>query len=415
MIIVFSCKSNEAENQNNSLNINDNHSLIEYYSTIPLRESPYASKQGVIRLTKEEAMKRNHYQFTFNNNFKLKSISFNLGNKLINPNHTSNYFFTTSQQRFEYINNLEIRTFFDRFGNQIKQRKAFKEIYTLDDLGRYKTLYFEDESGNQIENSWGISNYKWNHQDDGSVIENRYNLKGEDKPLRPGFEFYTIRLYFDRNGFLALMQNIDKSGNLVENSSGVAQDKLHFDNEGRWLGWTVLDKNHKIKRGNGPNVARGINIPNEYGYEASIRYEDIDGTAIINSHGFWGGKRYYDKFGNYDFTHFIDSLGNLGVNERAGYATAKFTWSDDGLNRLSVQLLGLKNEPVLHKTRGYALLNIVYDYDGNIVRISNFGVNNEPVNRIDNGVSVITYKYNENKRRIETKRFDKDGKELSQD
>ncbi len=415
MIILFSCNSNEEQNQNNSINKINDDSIIEYYSTIPLRESPYPSKQGVIRLTKEEAMERNHYQFTFDKNLKLKSISFYLGNELINPNHTSNYFFTTSQQKFEYIDNLEIRTFFDRFGNQRTQRRAFKEIYTLDSFGRYKSLSFEDKSGNQIENSWGISKYEWDIQNDGSVIEKRYNLKGEDKSLRPGFEFYTIRLYFEQNGFLALMQNIDKNGNLVENSSGVAQDKLHFDKDGRWLGWTVLDKNHQIKRGNGPNVAKGINIPDKYGYETSIRYEDIDGTTIINSHGFWGGKRYYDKFGNYDYTQFVDSLGNLGINERTGYATAKYTWSDDGLNRLSLQLLGLNNEPVLHKTRGYASYKNEYNQDGNIIKSSNLGLNNEPINSTGNGISFYTYKYDDNKKRIETKRFDKNGNELKKD
>jgi hypothetical protein len=63
-------------------------------------------------------------------------------------------------------------------------------------------------------------------------------------------------------------------------------------------------------------VAKGINISNNYGYEISIRYEDIDGSPIINAHGFWGGKRFYDKYGNYSYTHFIDSLGNPGINEK---------------------------------------------------------------------------------------------------
>ncbi len=412
MLFLFSCESNEEQNQDNSISGIIDNSMIEYYATIPLRESPYPGKQGVIRLTKDEAMELNHYQFVYNKNFKLKSISFCLGNELINPNHTSNYFFTTSQQKFEYIDNLEIRTFFDRFGNQRTQRKAFAEIYTLDALGKYKSLHFEDDNGNQIENSWGISKYEWEIQNDGSVIENRHNLKGEDKALRPGFEFYTIRLHFDQNGFLALMQNIGKNDNLVENSSGVAQDKLHFDKDGRWLGWTVLDKNDQIKRGNGPNVAKGINIPDRYGYESSIRYEDIDGTSIINAHGFWGGKRYYDKYGNYDFTHFIDSLGNIGINEKSGYATSKFTWSDDGRNRLSIQLLGLNNEPVLHKTRGYALLKQEYDSHKKLIRSSYYGIDKEPVNRTDNGISYITYQYDQKAKLIGNGRFDKDGNEL---
>ena len=89
-------------------------------------------------------------------------------------------------------------------------------------------------------NSWGIYEYLWEQQIDGSVIENRINRSGEPVALRPGFEFYSIRLYYEHNGVLALMQNIDSVGNLVENRTGVAQDKLHFDKKGRWLGWTVF-------------------------------------------------------------------------------------------------------------------------------------------------------------------------------
>jgi len=387
--------------------------LIEYYSTIPLRESPYPDFIGVVRLLREEALTRNHYRFEYDEQFRLISVSFRLGNTLRNPNHTANYFFTTPVQKFEYQDKKEIRTFFDRFGNQTSQRGAYREIYTLNQKGKRIGLHFEDKDGNKIENRWGILNYKWEHQKDGSVIENRYNLKGESKSLRPQFEFHTIRLYYEQNGILALMQNIDSKGSLLENSSGVAQDKLLFDEEGRWTGWNVLDKNHQPKKGNGPNVAKGINIPDRYGYEISIRYEDVDGTPLINSHGFWGGKRFYDIFGNYKMEYFIDSLGKPGINLKTGYCYAKYTWDKTGLNRLKVQLLDTRHKPVLHKLAGFVVIKHEYNGDNNLVKTSYLGLKGEKINRRDNGTSYIIYTYKDDKSRAEIKRYSKKGELLN--
>lgn len=416
IFILFNVNCNASSNENTTEHLSTSDTAqathIEYYSTIPLRESPYAEFKGIIRLTKKVASERNHYRFEYDNQFRLTSVSFMLGNKPIDPNHTSNYFFATSQQKFEYEAKKEIRTFYDRFGTQLKQRGAFKEIYTINDRGRYASLYFEDENGNRIENGWGIYEYTWEQQTDGSVIESRVDKSGKDVSLRTGFEFYRIRLYYHQNGLLALMQNIDKVGSLLENNTGVAQDQLHFDKQGRWLGWTVLDANHKIKKGNGPNVAKGINETDQYGYERSIRYEDVDGSPIINSHGFWGSERFYDKFGNYDYTQFVDKNENPGINEESGYSVAKYSWSEDGLNRIRVDLLGLNKQPVLHKTRGYASIKREYNKNGNVIKTSFLGLNNELVNRKDNDISYITYHYGRDKQLIDSKTFRKDGSQI---
>ena len=382
---------------------------VAYFSTIALRESPYPDFRGVIRMTRDQAMKRNHYRLIYDKNFRLASVSFHLGNTLREPNHTANYFFTTPVQKIHYEKGKEIRSFFDRFGNQVTQRGVFREIYMINEMGKRVALHYENENGKKMENSWGISDYKWEHQMDGSVIEKRFNLEQEPKSLRPGFEFFTIRLYYEQNGLLALMQNIDEYGNLVENSSGVAQDKLLFDEAGRWYGWNVLDKNHQIKRGNGPNVAKGINIPNEYGYETSVRYEDTDGSPLKNNYGFWGSHRFYDAFGNYDYTQFIDSTGKPGLNSRSGYCYAQYTWDRSGLNRLKVELLDTEKKAVLHKRGGYATIQQEYDQENKLIKTSYLGLDGKLVNRKDNGVAYIIYHYDEKRKRVKQIRFDRQG------
>lgn len=386
--------------------------LVEYYSTIALRESPYPDFQGVVQLSEAQAFKRNHYRFEYDENFRLIRIGFYLRDQLREPNHTANYFFTTPAQSIEYRDQLEIRTFQDRFGNAVSQRGAFREVYQLDDEGRRTALHFENETGQKVENDWGISRYIWEHQNDGSVVEKRYNLNGALQPLRPGFEFYSIRLYYEAHGTLALMQNIDEQGKLLNNDSGVAQDKLLFDKSGKWYGWRVLDKEHQLKSGNGPNVATGINIPDEYGYETSVRYEDDRGNARKNAYGFWGSKRIYDHFGNYDYTYFIDSLGKPGMNTISGYCYAEYSWDRSGLKRLKTELLDMNSKPVLHAKAGFATIEYTYNDDDQLIKVEYLDLDGNLTNRKDSGLAYIVYEYGEDHKLIGTRRFKKDGEEL---
>lgn len=389
---------------------------VEYYSTIALRESPYPAFKGVVRLSREEAMKRNHYRFTYDKSYRLSSVSFWLEDRLRRPNHTANYFFTAPLQKINYDQNREIITYYDRFGNPITQRGAHRSVYLLDEEGRRMKLHFEDDAGNIIENNWGISRYEWSRQNDGSILESRYDLRGDPRPLRPQFDFYRIRLFYDETGLLALMQNIEEDGDKLKiNDSGVAQDQLLFDRRGKWLGWNVLDDNHQLTRGNGPNVARGINTSNAYGYETGIRYEGTDGSPIINSHGFWGSKRYYDPYGNYDYTHFIDSLGNPGINFTSGYCYAFYTFDEGGYNRLKIELMDVDKNLVLHKQGGYAVIQYEYDEFDQLIKTQYLGINEESINRKDNGVAWIEYQYNDDHALVKSIRFDRSGKSLDSD
>lgn len=414
LLISFLCLTVSPGNISNSGSLGSELEVasVAYYSSIPLRESPYPRWRGLVRMNAKQAQSRNHYRFFYDDQFRLIRITFQLGEALKEPNHTANYFFTTPEIRFTYQDNLEIRTFYDRFGNPSTQRGAYKEIYTMDEMGKYQFLHFENEKLERIENTWGIAKYQWNLQPNGAVIEQRFKLNGEPQTLRPSFEFYTIRLCYEENGFLALMQNINEHGQLIENNSGVAQDKLHFDQAGLWYGWTVLDAQNQVKRGNGPNVARGINVPNEWGYESGIRYEDERGEVVKNAYGFWGSLRFYDAYGNYDFTQFIDKDGQSGIHEKAGYSIAQYLWSADGLRQEQVRLLDETKQPVMHESRGYTGFKIEYDKQGRRMKTTYLNLEGKAENRLDNGVAYIEYEYDINNRLMNSKRFDRDGKLL---
>lgn len=383
-----------------------------YYASLPLRESPYPKYQGIVPLSENEAMARNHYRFEYDSRNRPVSVSFWHQNMLIAPNHTANYFFQAAIQRIAYKPGKEIVTFYDRFNNPMTLTGGVvREVYTLNERGKRTSLHFEDANGNKVENRWGIAHYEWEVQRDGSVVENRYGLNGEAKSLRPGFPFNRIRLYYEPNGMLALMQNIDEDLKLVNNETGVAQDRLQFDEEGKWYGWNVLDASNQLKEGNGPNVAKGINIPDEFGYETSVRYEDRSGNARKGSYGFWRGLRSYDAYGNYDITWFEDQFGKPALNDQTQFCYADYTWDAEGLNLLSIAFLGVNKEPVLRRG-GYHRQLREYDASGLLVKLSYLGLDGQLINRADNGVAYMLYEYDDRNRRTVSKRYSKDGNQL---
>src|SRR5690606_38175372 len=169
------------------------------------------------------------------------------------------------------------------------------------------------------------------------------------------------KMHFDHNGRMVLMQNIDKDGTLVENASGAAQDKLTFGNDGKFHGWTVLDKNHRQKEGNAPNVARGINEPNEYGYYAKSYHLDNKGNPMLSSYGYWGTGVEYDRFGNQELVYFLDSLGNPGRHISEGLTYLRFSYDKSGYNQVLIEFLDQEEKPFMHPMGGYASQKNNYD------------------------------------------------------
>ena len=74
IVLLCSCNSDIQKTQSEVFG-----KLIEYYSSIPLRESPYPDFKGIVRLSEEEALSRNHYRFEYDDKFRLKNVSFWLG------------------------------------------------------------------------------------------------------------------------------------------------------------------------------------------------------------------------------------------------------------------------------------------------------------------------------------------------
>lgn len=370
---------------------------VAYYANLAFRESPYADFRGVAPLAPEEAARRNHYRFVYRPDGRVAEIAFRLGDRLRPTNHTANHFFLAPLIRFRYSDGREERAFFDHHGRPTAVRgEVYREIYTLDELGYRTELHFEGRDGSRVESSWDIASYHWRTGEDGRVVEWRKNLAGERVPLRPGFDFGVIRLSYDARGMVSLMQNIGRDGELVENDSGAAQDRLEYLPGGFHHAWNVLDAAGRPERGNGPDVARGIIERDRHGYETAIRYQDEDGEPIANAYGFIRSETTYDRFGNWLMRGFYDAEGRPVPVDRLGYQRYEFEWDASGRNLLSMQYLDAAGRPVAHGERGYARVEMEYDGDGNQLRQRYLDTAGRPAVRSDRGFASIERQFDEN-------------------
>lgn len=387
---------------------------VFYYSTVEFVETPLSPLKGSVPLKMDEAMKRNHYRFSYNEKHQLVSVSFYNGNLPKDPNHTANLFTLSHLMSFDYGLDSETISFFNTKGEPTEVLGDCRNfVYTYNDLGFRNGLYFLDKEGKRLTNSWGIYEYKWQYLNDGSVVENRYDEEGNQVSIRPGFEFHRLRLFFNPAGHIALMQNIDEHGNLVENSSGASQDRITTNSMGNFLEWNVLNNKNELEKGNGPDVAIGKQEFNEFGYEVALEHRDEKGEVISSNYGIFQSKTKFDQYGNIQERTFYNSDGEPAKHNEAGYHKLVMTWDKLGNKRKSLQYFDEFGVPSLHKTRGYH--SVIYDYDdqGRISKISYLSTTNKLINRKDNGRAYSIYKYDKIGNGEQISHFDTSNKEVN--
>jgi len=235
--------------------------------------------------------------------------------------------------------------------------------FFLNERGQYKRLDFYNKAGVAIENSWKIANYSWQYQDDGSVIESRFSLKGELQTHRPGFEFKRIRLVFDSRGHLSLMQNLNESHKLLESKSGAAQYRYFYQASGTFHRWEIYDANGKPALG--PTGTAGEQYANDFMNQRKIAFFDTQGKPSLHASGAAYWILQYDHFGN------VSELSLYDVNEKLtvgvqGFARLRYYWGGTGLNLLRKDYLDTRGR--LKNTRdGLARIEYPRDQKGEVL------------------------------------------------
>lgn len=313
---------------------------VEYYRNLIFSETPFDIERGSRKLTAEQAADINSYKFTKDNSGRLVSVEFVRGEELLGYSSMGE----AAKITFDYVDNKQIKHFFDENGQPIESDGVFTEEYTLDDKGTRTGMKFFNKNGEPVENMNKIHSYVWAILDDGMVQEKRYNLANEETIMNPFCPFYELRFAYNSNGYVVRMANYmnDSLYNCTaENCGDIGVSYFTF-------------------------------VPNEYG--------DVEEFSVFNVTGqmsnlYWGWSKRVSKY---------DENGNV-------LETAVFDQDNE--------YVGGKSIPVTQN---------VYDEHGALVETRNLDKDKNIINHPETGVAITEFKYDEKGNRTGTVKYNKD-------
>ena len=332
-----------------------------YYRHIMFRETPYASYRGIHPIEAAAAPKVAHYQFDYDDKGRIKQIRYQMEQELIRGNEVwDSFIWFAPVVNISYQQGSEIHTYFDANERQIAAHgNVYSAHYKVDQSGKRTGLYFYDQQGLPSQNSWNIHHYEWRHAG-GKIYEKRFNLAGEQQPLRPEFQFYEVELEYDPKGQLAFMRNLGLTGTPTNNDSGAGVDRITYDHHGNFVRWQVYDKSGSPVEGNRPMVHLGEHLYDKNGNKVGLRGFDRYGHRIPFSWGVFEHINEYSEAGNQVSHQMKDEAGNMIQHFARQYSQNQ--------SRLEV-LKGLNNlGEATHSSMlgGAAIVKYDYQEDGSL-------------------------------------------------
>lgn len=383
----------------------------EYYAHLPFWESPYQPFKAASNISKDVASSRIHIQFDYNASNQVIASHVKLGDHYKEfEGFFGNININATITKVTYGTNQETHHFFDRFGNPVSvMGNVFTKVYQKNSHGNNIQLTFFDKQGNATTDLFGIKEYKWAHEIDGSIIEERFSSKGSIVPLRGIFQFKRTRMIFDNQGYFTALQNIDANGELINSKSGAATFRYYYDSEGRFDRWEVYDKD-----GN-----KAIGPSNTSGEQNTYHQYDLKDIIFFGPKGnpatHWSGaERWHfevDKYGNNLYLEFQDAKGNA-INANSGYSKYQWIWSTDGRYLLAEAYYDKDQQKTVHKSLGIHKVVYTRNNKGLVVSKKYLDVDGNLTNRLDTGIAIEEIIYDQNNIKSESRHFDKDGKKL---
>ena len=347
--------------------------------------------QFVKQLSKEQAEKRIHLKVTYDKFDRITDVQVRQNGDFKELGYIfAPMYVHTVHTKVTYQDDREVHTFFDRFGNQVTGwGDVWRKVYHKNGKGLYSSMEFLSREGKAIENSWGIKNYNWQHRNDGSIVEARYNSKGELQTHRPFFEFKRIRMVFAPDGTLRLMQNIDENDKLVASKSGAAQYLYYYNSINKFTRWEVLDA-----EGNpalGPTGTAGEFYVHEGTASEDIHFFDKSGKPTKHHSGalIWSVKA--DKYGNMAERHFLDEK-HKRINGRDGFSSLIQQWDENGFKMLSKKYFD-KDGNAFNVDGAFHEISYTYHKNGLVDEVRVKDASGKPAMHTDISASVIKHNY----------------------
>lgn len=344
---------------------------VKYYRNMVFRESPVEDIRGRQEIDAAAAKQVIHFRFHYDDQNRLTEVSRRVGDKLTeNDGSFPGFFWWAPKVDIRYVDGKEIR----HFNNVANERTSahgnvFQMVFTLDAKGRRSQLHYFDKDGKPVDGEWGIHEYRWNYPQPGVIIEERSNVAGAPATMRSDFMFNTIRMEFGADDWLDFVFNIDAKGDLVENDTGAAVDRIVYDLHGNFIRWQVYNKLRLPKNGNYPLVAMGEYTYDQFGNSVMLRGYGEQGENRLFS---WGGNQ---PFG-YDTRGNITSIATVGLDGKL-LREERLEYSDDGSRLEWVKYYDGHGKP--DPTQPYFALKLIYSDKGLRLGARPHDVNLKPV------------------------------------
>ena len=372
-ISLFNCRQSQDQATKTSSETSLNGISYKYFFSVPFRESPYPQFNGIYPTTKDNVKQRHYYRFAYDDSNRLVEMSVMRNDHMVINLNSNNFFFGVAKITFSYSENTETLHFYNFLDEQISPNGVWKAVYTLNDNGERTSLHYYDANDQAVDNGWGISRYEWSKDEQGRIKEQRFNLQGEQAMLRPQFDFYEVRLTYDNRGYLTTMENYGTTGELTNNSTGVAMDKLQYDQHGNFTQWKVYNKDNEPVIGNLPGTAGGNHYYNSYGDQIKTEVFDLNDSLMV---------------ANWRYAYVEHTFNDQGNSEISKYFDDKKEIIDIGEN---VNWVKLK-----------------YDHLNQLIKVSFYNKNGEIAQEGSQNIAHALYTYDEQHNMTERKYLDKD-------
>lgn len=334
----------------------------KYYAHLMFQETPYSPYVGIHPIDEKTAKQRLHYRFSYDSKARLSKIQvFNGTNPSAYYGSFDTYYWIGSGVEIEYQENTENHYFLNAKGARIESPYIpHYGRYTLNKNGMRSKLEYFSKSNTPMTNRFGAHLFEWKAEEDELIAEKRYDLDNNLIILRPDIEFYETRFKFDDQGKVEFMYNYGLEGQISNNSSGAAIDRIFYDLAGNFIRWQVYDKNGIAVEGNGPNVHAGEYLYNHIGDKLAVRFFDRSGYSMESSDGLHNAANNYDVSGRFDKETQYDIKGNIIQIHQRQFATShtRLVWE---------RFFDGQNQPKINRYfGGAAAVNYIYDAHGNL-------------------------------------------------
>lgn len=333
----------------------------QFCSSYIFRETPHADIRCAQELDPAVVGDQRYFHFRYDEIGRLIEVSYVQSGAL---REHSDRFLRASRTVITYEQDEEIRRYFGAFGHRILvSGDVYESRFTLNADGSRRSLRFIGLDGEMVENDFGIARYQWTNDQQGNLIEWRYDLDGNIVRNRPGFGYLVTRFVYDDLGLLVEMTNlgVDGAGEMPD-EAGIVSTRISYDEHGRFVQWLNLNADGEPQRGMS-NIAEIRYVPSDFASEAVATFVDADGSPQSTNWGIHQVRYQFDRFGNVIAREHFGEDG-MPANAENGIGYIEYIWSDDGARLLTERYYDADRQPVSARSTG--IHAIIHDWDSNV-------------------------------------------------